>query len=328
MTILVTGGTGLVGSHLVESLIAEGHHPSTIRALVRSHSDPAFLKEKGVQLCYGDLLDGESLREATRDVKSVFHCAAALTEKKKEVYWKINCQGTEHLLEAARSARVETFIYVSTIGIYGPLKTAPAAEDHPQSPLRAYAVTKLEAEKKVWEYSRTCGMKSVVLRPTLIVGERDRGITPRIIGLVRKKIVPLIKGGEALFSFVHAGDVANALILASESERAVGNAYNVQGFVAPLKAVLEFFMHALGSNARIVHTPYPLAYVGALLIDGIYATTRASQTPICARKGLQQLTRDLVFDTTKIRRDLAFEPRYGMEESFQRAIRWQLEQGY
>jgi nucleoside-diphosphate-sugar epimerase len=71
-----------------------------------------------------------------------------------------------------------------------------------------------------------------------------------------------------------------------------------------------------------------LAYVGALLIDGFYATTRASQTPIYARKGLQQLTRDLVFDTTKIRRDLAFEPRYGMEESFQRAIRWQLEQGY
>ena len=327
MTILVTGATGLVGSHLVESLLSDGHPASSIRALVRPHSDTAFLKDKGVELCYGDLLDLDSLKTATKDVEIVFHCAAALQEKRREIFREINCEGTEHLLEAAGCSGVEKFIHVSTIGIYGLLRRAPAAEDHPQSPLRLYAVSKLGAEKRVWEYCRTRSMKPVVLRPTAIVGERDRCITRRLIDSTRKKIVPLINRGETLISFVHARDVARALILASESQQAVGNAYNVQGFSAPLKEVLEFFMKAVGSKARFIEIPYSLAYCGALLVDAFYATARSSQPPIRARKGLQLLTRDLIFDTTKIRRELAYEPSYGMEDSFQKAIRWQLEQG-
>jgi nucleoside-diphosphate-sugar epimerase len=223
---------------------------------------------------------------------------------------------------------VEKVIHVSTIGVYGLLTKVPAAEDHPQRPLRPYAVSKLEAERKVWEYHRAYGMKTVVLRPTAIVGERDRHITGRIIDLTRKTLIPLVKEGKALMSFVHAGDVASALILAGKSEQANGSVYNVQGFSATLKHVLEFFIEELGSKARIVPVPYSMAYVGALLVDMFYATAGRSKPPICARKGLQQLTRDMTFDTTRIRRDLAFEPRYGMDESFQQAIRRQLEQGY
>lgn len=328
MAILVTGGTGLVGSQLVEDLIEKGYPPHTIRALVRQRSDTTFLREKEVQLHYGDLLDRESLKAAMRGIRVVFHCAAALDEKRKDLLWKINYIGTEQLLEVARQAGVEKFIHISTVGIYGLLERTPAIEDHPQRPLRPYAVSKLAAEQKVGEYYKMHGLKSVVLRPSAIIGERDRTITRRVVGVVRRRVVPMPGGGMGRVSFVHVKDVTRAVILSSESETAVGKVYNVEGFSVPIREVVQFFIEAVGSRARIVNIPYPLAYVGALMIDGFYAVVRGTHPPIRARKGLQQVTRDWVFDTTRIRTDLHFEPRYGMEESFIQAVHWQLAHGY
>lgn len=328
MTILVTGGTGLVGSHLIEDLIERGHPPHTIRALVRSHSDTTWLQAKGVQLRYGDLLDLESLKAAMHGVRFVFHCAGAVAEKRKDLFWQVNAQGTERMLEAAQGAGVERFIHVSTIGVYGLLQWTPATEDHPTNPLRPYAVAKLAAEHLVRDYYLTHGLKSVILRPTAIVGERDRTITKQMVNLVRRKVVPLIDGGRARASFVYVKDVTRALILASECDKAVGQVYNVQGFSAPVRQVVQFFIEAVGSRARIVDIPYVVAYLPALLIDGYYAIARRDDHPIRARKGLQQLTRDMVFDTTKIRTELQFVPHYGLAESFTPAIGWQLEHAH
>jgi len=327
MAILVTGGTGLVGSQLIEDLIEKGHSPDSIRALVRPQSDPAFLRQRGVRLCPGDVLDLESLKAAARGVHTVFHCAGAVTEKKKELFRQVNFHGTERMLEAARLAGVDRFIYVSTIGIYGLLEKTPATEEHPKSPLRPYAFAKLAAEEKVWEYHRVHGLRSVALRPTAIIGERDRTIAKRLVEIAQRRFVPMIGGGTARASFVDVRDLTRALILASECEDAVGKAYNVEGFSAPIRHVMEFVIEAVGSRTRIIDVPYPIAYAGAALIDGFYAIARSGHHPIRARKGLQQLSRDMVFDTTRIRTDLRFEPRYGMEESLSRAIKWQLENG-
>jgi nucleoside-diphosphate-sugar epimerase len=328
VAVLVTGATGLVGSQLVEDLIEDGYPPNAIRALVRSQSDTRFLQDKGVQLCYGDVLDMPSLKAAVEDVKTVFHCAAAVDEKEKTLFWKVNVNGLDLLLEAARFAAVEKFIYVSTIGIYGLLHEIPATEDHPKNPLRPYGMSKLAAEQKVWEYHQDHGLETVVVRPTAIVGERDRTITRHIMKLVRKRFVPIVGGGKARVSFVHVKDLTRAIILASKCGKAVGRVYNVEGFSAPIKEVIELFVKAMGSRAKIINIPYPIAYVGALSIDGFYAIARNNNPPLRARKGIQQLTRDLVFDTTKIKTDLSFEPRYGMEDSMRQAIQWQLEHGY
>lgn len=328
MTILVTGAMGLVGSQLIEDLAERGHAVDTIRALVRPRSDATFLREKGAQLCEGDLLDPESLKAAVRGVRIVFHCAAAVDENRKDLFWKVNFTGTEQLLEAARLAGVERFVHVSTVGIYGLLESTPATEDHPCQPIRPYGFSKLAAERKVWEYHQVHGLKSVALRPTAIVGERDRTITKRLVSLARRRVVPLVGGGKARVSFAHVKDVTRAMILAGESEKAVGKAYNVQGFVVSLREVAQLFIDAVGSRARTIDVPYPLAYVGAFMADGFYSLARRSHTPLRARKGLQQLTRDWLFDTARIRTDLDFEPFHGMQESFTQAIRWQLAHGH
>lgn len=326
MAILITGGTGLVGSHLIEDLITAGVPVGSIRALVRPQRDAAFLRAQGVELCYGDVTDPDSLRTAVAGIQTVFHCAAAVDQKRRELFWQVNYQGTVNLLQEAQRAGVQRFVHVSTIGVYGLLQTSPATEEHPKNPLRPYAVAKLAAEEKLWEYHRA-GLNVVVLRPTAIVGERDRTITKRLVQLARRRFVPLIGDGRSHVSFVYVKDLTRAMILASQSERAVGRAYNVQGFAAPIRQVLEFFIDAVGSRARLIPIPYAAAYTGALLIDGLLTLTRPNDHPLRARKGIQQLTRDLTFDTTRIKTDIHFEPRYGMAQSFDPAIRWQLEHG-
>jgi dihydroflavonol-4-reductase len=319
----------------------------SIKALARQESDTTFLKEKGVSICYGDLLDVESLKAAMRDVNAVFHCAAAVREKRKPVLWKINCLGTEHLLNAARDARVEKFIHVSTIGIYlvlglGAL-SQPAAEmkvpEHQAAhgwkaalirPPVNYASSKLAAERKVWDYARIHGLKTVIIRPTLTVGERDRAVTKLLMNLAQRKVAPVIDGGKGLVPFVHAKDVARALVLASQSERAVGNSYDVEGFSVSMREGIEFFIEALGGKAKILNIPYRAAYLGACLAEGFLAIAQASLYPLVTRNLVRLVramaTGGLILDTSRTRSELGFEPRYGMEESFRRAIGWQLEQ--
>jgi len=346
--ILVTGGTGLIGGHLIERLLEEGRSALSIRALVRQNSDATFLKEKGVPLCYGDLLDAQSLKAAMRDVEMVFHCAAVLEEKRKELFWKINCQGTEHLLEAARCAHVEKFIHVSTIGVYlalgEPAFSGQETEhkvrkyDHKSGsktalrrPTPTYVSSKLAAENKVWEYYQSYGLKVVVIRPSLTIGKRDRAITRLLMDWARRRVVPLVAGGRVLVPFIDARDAARALILASKSEQAVGNSYDAQGFSVTLKEVFEFFVESLGTNAKALNVPYSLAYLAALVGETFLSIAKRDLYPLLSGslvRVARLMVTGLTFDTTKISRELAFEPQYGMHESFRQAIRWQLEQGY
>ena len=324
MVFLVTGGTGLVGSHLIELLIDEGYNPGDIKVLVRPHGDTAFLQEKGVVLCYGDLLDPASLKTALTDVQMVFHCAAALREKDQQRIWQVNFHGTENLLEAARGVSVDRFIYVSTVGVYGLLEVIPAAEDHPKNPLRPYACSKLAAENKVWEYYQKHGLPSVILRPSLIIGERDRHITKLIINIARRKIVPLVNGGKARISFVHARDVARALFLASLREEAIGHAYNVESFSASLKDIAQFFIKELGAKPRILNVPFSLAYATALGLEGVYVLVKGKRHPALPKTTVRRFITDMVFDITKIKTELGYAPGFTMQEAFLRSLRWQL----
>lgn len=318
--ILVTGGTGLIGSHLIELLVGQGRSPGDIRVLVRPSSDTRFLTDLGVELRYGDVQDVESLKAAVKGVGIVFHCAGVVgkqgpqtAEAMRNANWQINFIGTTHLLEAAHRAGVGKFIHVSTVGIHG----LPGS----------YAAFKRAAEEKVWEYYRTYRLKSVIIRPALTLGERDRLITKRLMALARRKVIPLIKDGAASLPFVYAKDVARALVLASESEAAVGQAYDVVGFFASLKEVVQCFVALLGSHARIISVPVSAAYLAALIAEVGLAITGKSLRPIQSGhlvRLVRLLATGMALDTSRLWDELRFRPRYGLQETCERAIRWQL----
>ncbi len=147
---LVTGGSGFLGSHLVEALVARGEK---VRVLVRPTSKASHLESLKVELIYGDLNNLSSLRKAIQNIERVYHCAALATDWETwEKFRNTNITGVHNLLEAALEAGVKKFIHVSTTDVYRH-PDYPADERTPYR-LRGwpYGDTKIEGEQLVWTY--------------------------------------------------------------------------------------------------------------------------------------------------------------------------------
>lgn len=182
---LVTGATGLLGSHIVEKLVQAGQ---PVRALVRPTSDTRYLDQWRVEKAAGDITDGDSLSAAMKGVDVVYHAAAQVGDWGPwERFVAISINGTGNMLDAARDAGVKRFIYVSSISAYGHPngkglvldETAPLGVNlHKWS---YYSRAKTEAEKLVWQYHTRGDVPVTVIKPSWLYGRRDRASMPRLI---------------------------------------------------------------------------------------------------------------------------------------------------
>src|SRR3954466_5761861 len=167
MKLLVTGGTGFIGSHLAEQGRRQGADVVVLgltdRPEERVNADR--LSRMGVEVLPGSITDAELCRRAARGATHIFHLAVAMREggKSDEFFESINLDGTRHLLEAASRQRVERFVYCSTIGIYGHRAPGITNEDSALRPGNIYERTKVSAERLVREFAEKCDLPSVVL---------------------------------------------------------------------------------------------------------------------------------------------------------------------
>ncbi|MEW2592817.1 NAD(P)-dependent oxidoreductase [Micromonospora aurantiaca] len=163
MTVLVTGGTGLVGSRLLGRLTAAGVE---CRALVR----PGKAVPEGVRRVEGDVLSPESLPAAVEAVTAVIHLAAVFRTRDDDQIWAVNRDGTRNLIAAVEKHTPKArFLLASTSNVYGAESTHPGREDDPVAPTLAYPASKIEAEQLL----RASGLTWGILRLPFIYGDRD-----------------------------------------------------------------------------------------------------------------------------------------------------------
>ncbi|HVX40956.1 MAG TPA: NAD-dependent epimerase/dehydratase family protein [Gemmatimonadaceae bacterium] len=323
---LVTGATGLVGSHLVDRLLAEGW---SVRALVRSPA-PA-LSARGVECVSGDVLDGVRFAESARGVDVIFHTAAAITPRGGwEAFRGLNVDGTANAIAAAERSGAR-LLQLSSVAVYGPEARyqdvgGVTSEDTPLAPLpeRAfYARSKRESEALVMRAHAEGRIWATAVRPCVIYGPRDRQFVPRIGRLLSHGFAPLIGGGGAVLAVVHAANVADGALRAAAHDGAGGRAYNLANDdPVTVRRFFELAAAGLGRPVRLVPIPRPVARALFSVVRFGMRTLSGGRLSVVSDASLSFLTRDNPFTSERARRELGWRPVVHAAEGVPEAFRW------
>jgi nucleoside-diphosphate-sugar epimerase len=324
---LVTGATGLVGSHIVERLHADGW---AVRALVRDAHRAAWLQSLGAELFAGDVLDGQAFTRAAASCDAIFHCAAAIIPERAEweSYRATNLDGTRNAIEAARSSGAR-LLHVSSVAVYGGAtryRDTPTDESVELPPLPEtafYARSKRESEAMVLDAHRRGEIWACAVRPDVIYGKRDRQFVPRIGKVISRGFFPLLGGGRSKLAIVHAGNVADGAIRAIDTDIAGGRAYNLANDYDV--TVRDFVrLAAQGLRRRVVLVPIPmfLARVVFKLVTIFIGIARRGAALSQAGGAVSFVSRDNPFTSERAKRELGWAPPVRPEIGIPQAFRW------
>jgi len=324
MKVLVTGASGFLGGHLIEELVRRGYD---VVGMIRKSSSRKILEELNVKLRFGDLQEPESLVDATRDVDVVVHLAAYYTFfGKKELYERINVQGTRFLLEAMIKNGVRKVIYCSTTEAIGPVRKPYADEDVEPNPVYEYGRSKLRAENVVKEYGSK-GIDYTILRPSGIYGPRNVDDVSYwfITGFAKNSIVSkfIVGSGKNLVQFAHVKDIVQGFILALEKyDAARGRTY----FVSEDKAYT--YEEVYGILAEICGREPPKMHIPPSLAKIMIAPVEAFNRVIGKENfnwhvsTVDAVTCDRAYSIERIRRELGFTPKYDLRKGLKETVEW------
>jgi nucleoside-diphosphate-sugar epimerase len=322
MKLLVTGGTGFIGSHLAEEGRRRGAEVVVLGLTDRPEEqrNAELLSRLGAEVLSGSITDAELCRRAASGATHIFHLAVAMREggKSDEFFEAINLDGTRHLLQAATMERVQRFVYCSTIGIYGHRAPGITREESPLSPGNIYERTKVAAERLVRDFAENCGLPAIVLRPADVYGPRDQRLLKMFKGVSRRRF-PLFGAGKGRRHMVYVDDVVSAFFKACERPEAVGEGLIVAGPGAcTLRELLQQVSEATGSGRYGLRLPLaPMLGLAAVVED--LSAALAIDPPIYRRR-MDFFHSDSEFDTSKARRILGWEPKVDLPEGIRRTL--------
>lgn len=322
---LVTGATGLVGSHVVERGRSMG---IPVRVLVRSSSETSLLDEWGVEKAEGDMGDSESLKQAAEGVTVVVHCAAKVGDwGPVEEYRTINVRGLEHLLSAVESTGLlKCFLHVSSLGVY-------EARDHygtdetelPNfSGIDGYTLTKCESEKLVLDHVRDKQLPATVLRPGFIYGPRDRTVLPRLLEKLKAGKVKYLGSTDKLMNNMYVGNLVDAIFLGIENEESRGKVFNIRDDRLVSKREFMETIAGLAGYTPPPTRPVPLFVAKwlAKILEGTYRVLGKNEAPILSSARIKFLGLNLDFCIDKAKRELGYVPKTDFKEAMGETIAW------
>ncbi len=321
----LTGGTGLIGSHVAERLRARG---SEVVALVRPSSDAAHLESLGCSLVAGDLMD--TPREMARRIRgcdAVIHAAAKVFQAgSREEYLAVNVEGTERMLEAAALASPR-FIHLSSVAVYAgiPMERSLTedrwTEADPEGQSR-YAASKHLSERAAWRAHEDGAVRLTTVRPSVVYGERDRSATRVLVRYATLPIVPLVGGGVSTVPVVYAGNVAAGVVEALDRPASTGRAYNL-ALDEPLTAreLLGLLTAELGRRPRTVSIHAGAARGLAAAVE-LFTRLLPGIRTADLRRAVHSLTRDNPYDSARARLELGWSGHVSHAEGVRRTVEW------
>ncbi len=325
MKVLVTGGTGFVGGHLVEHLVKEGFE---VAVLARKSSRLENLKRLKVEIVFGDITERGSLKRALRDVNRIYHVAALFRQARfpDKAYWEVNVKGTENVLEAGLEAGVERFVHCSTVGVLSHISNPPADETYPYNPGDIYQESKTEGEKLALRYWREKGVPVVVIRPAMVYGPGDLRLVKLFRAIAKGRFV-MLGSGKTLAHFVYIDDLVEGFLKASSLEKVEGEIYIIAGeSPITLNELVKTIAEELNVSLLPIHLPVKPFQILGSFCETLCRPLRIE--PPIFRRRVDFFTKDRSFNIAKARRELNYSPCVGMREGIRLTIAWYKEKGY
>jgi dihydroflavonol-4-reductase len=322
MRVLVTGGTGFLGSHLVERLLEEPG--AEVYALVRDPSRPRWLENGGrVRMLTGDLANLPVLPEG---LAAVYHVAGSTKSLKSNAYYTVNRDGTANLLEAlaARPGRPR-FVHMSSLAAVGPSEPGrPAREDDPPRPVSHYGESKLLAEQEVLRYKDRFPV--VLLRLGAVYGPRDEDFL-EYFRWIRRGIRPVL-GRRKSMSLVYIRDAVRATLLVGRADIRSGEIFNIADpKPCGWEDIGRIVARILGKRPVAVHLPLWTTYLATAASEGI-GRLLGTETSLWSFNKVKQMKPDAwVADVTKAREALGFKTLFTLEQGLGETIAWYLWKG-
>ena len=321
METLITGGTGLVGHHLITQLQQRG---DTVRVLVLPNENAQKLEDRGVTVYRGNICEPETLVAPMRGVDTVFHLAAMQgLWVAIEQYHKVNVTGTENVCRAALKAGVRRIVHVSSWTIYGMDRGWPVTEDAPPAPRNdPYWITKAQGDVVVRRMIDEDHLPAAIIRPGTIFGVGDRLNFGRTAEKVRAGKGLILGSGRNSLPLVYVTDVVQGLLLCADHDNALGQAFNITND-QPLTQ--EEFLYAIARELDAapprLHIPYAAAYALATAAERI-VPLNSSKHPIVTRHGVTLYGTDNRHSIDKARTELGYEPQVSIREGIKLACDW------
>ena len=326
METLITGGTGLLGRHLVIALQERG---DSVRALVLPAEDASWLQERGVAIYRGDIRQPETLTAAMRGVDVVFHLAAMQGQWRPiQDYRDTNVRGTENVCRAALATGARRIVHVSSWTIYGMALHQPVREDSPLAPWHdPYWITKAEGDELVRRMIAEEGLQAAIIRPGTLFGPGDRLNFGRIAERLAAGKGLIIGSGRNAVPLIYVTDVVQGLLLAADRERAVGQVYNITNdHFLTQGEFLSTIAQELGVAPPRIHVPYKALYAAAYVAERIAMLPGYGRAPIVTRHGVALFGADSRISIDKARAELGYVPQVSLREGIRLAAVWYRQQ--
>jgi len=324
--VLVTGGTGFLGSALVRALVVRGDR---VHVLVRPSSDRSRLAGLDVETVVGDVTAPETLPRAVEGVEVVYHLAGKLGQfgVPEKAYQRLHVEGTCNVLRACAEQPPKRFVYCSSPGMLGAIAPGEPlrAEDAPHRPVSIYERSKSAAERAALPLAAELGIPLVIARPEFIYGPGDR----HVVGLFRA-----IQSGRFFYMGTgtclchpsYVDDVVAGLIACGGGRARPGEVYHICGpRPVTIRELAEAIARALDVRPPRLHLPVPLVRAGAWAAELVARVARIE--PPLSLESVRFFTESRAFSIDKARCELGWSPQVDLDAGVRRAVAWYRAQG-
>lgn len=324
VNLLVTGGTGFVGSHVVDTALEKNYR---VRVFAKADSEGIEeLLSRGVEVIIGDLRNDSEIEQAIDGMDVVVHCAAQVGEMGNEIsYAETNVNSCGQIIRSSQRHSIKKLVFISSQGVYeardhfGTIET----EMFPLESLDFYTKSKAISEKLFANAMQNKEIPGVILRPGFIYGARDRQLLPRVVSALRQKKVAFWGSGQKLINNTYIENLIQAIFLAIESEKRSGEIYNI----ADRRRIdRRHFFRTVSQEASVpkprLHIPPPIFRKILDICEFLTAYLKLQSPLLVSKARYKFLAVNLDYSIAKAIEELGYDPKYSFDEGMKKTILW------